>query len=171
MIASRYPMLSVAFSAMLCAQIGPSDSLGSPVLGQDEAAILKLIYSYSYKVDSRDLEGFLSLFAEDAVWQAYTGAAPTPVVSVTTREQMRSLFSQRMNEQIAQGIQSRHYQTNTDLSRLSGDRVQAITMVMVTWRYTSPQPATVVNSTGYCVDEFARHANERRLVKRQPCTD
>jgi hypothetical protein len=99
---------------------------------------LKLIYSYSYKVDSRDLVGFLSLFAEDAVWQAYTWAAPTPVVSVATREQMRSLFSQRMNEQIAQGIQSRHYQTNTDLSRLSGDRVQAIAMVMVARRYTSP---------------------------------
>jgi hypothetical protein len=92
MVASRYLTLSVAFSAMLCAQSGPSDSPGSPVLGQDEAAILKPIYSYSYKFDSRDLEGFLSLFAEDAVW-------------VTTREQMRSLFSQRMNEQIAQGIQ------------------------------------------------------------------
>jgi hypothetical protein len=143
----------------------------SDVSAQDTAAILKVIYSYSYTFDERQIEGFISLFTEDAEWEAYEKGATTPSISVTGRAQISAFFAGQMNDQIAQGIQSRHYQTNTVLSHLSADRVQGITMVMVTWRLTSPQPVTVIKHTGYYLDEFVRTRGQWRFVKRQSYVD
>ncbi|MDT8068037.1 MAG: nuclear transport factor 2 family protein [Terriglobia bacterium] len=139
------------------------------IAGQDGRAILQLIYQYSYTFDGRDLDGFISLFTEDALWEAYDAGAATPTVSLHGTEQLRSVIAMQMNDQISKGIQSRHFQTNTILTRLARDRVQAITMIMVTWQQGS-QPATIVH-TGFYRDEFTRQGAEWKFVKRQAYLD
>ncbi len=139
------------------------------VAGQDERAILRLIYQYSYTFDGRDLDGFMSLFTEDALWEAYDAGAATPTVSLHGSEELRSVIAMQMNDQINKGIQSRHFQTNTILTRLTRDRVEAITMIMVIWRQGS-QPATIVH-TGFYRDEFIMQGGEWKFVKRQAYLD
>lgn len=144
----------------------PADNL---VAGQDERAIIRAIYEYSYTFDGRNLEAFLSLFTEDALWEAYNAGSSTPTVSIHGTETLRRAIGQQMNAQVAQGIQSRHFQTNPILTRVSGDRVDAITMIMVTWQQ-GMQPARIVH-TGFYRDEFVRQGSEWKFAKRQAYMD
>ena len=150
-------------------KVKSSTMADEPVAGQDERAILQLIYQYSYTFDGRDLDGFMSLFTEDSLWEAYDAGAATPTVSLHGSEELRSVIAMQMNDQISKGIQSRHFQTNTILTRLARDRVQAITMIMVTWQQGA-QAATIVH-TGFYRDEFTQQGGEWKFVKRQAYLD
>jgi 3-phenylpropionate/cinnamic acid dioxygenase small subunit len=168
----RYLVMGVLVCAVvLIASVKVKSSTVADELvgGQDERAILRLIYQYSYTFDGRDLDGFMSLFTEDALWEAYNKGAATPTVSLHGSEELRRVIAMQMNDQISKGIQSRHFQTNTILTRLARGRVQAITMIMVTWQQGS-QPATIVH-TGFYRDEFTLQGAEWKFVKRQGYLD
>ena len=168
----RYVVTGVLVCAVLLTasvKVKSSTAADELVGGQNERAILRLIHQYSYTFDGRDLDGFMSLFTEDALWEAYDTGAATPTVSLHGSEELRSVIAMQMNDQINKGIQSRHFQTNTILTRLANNRVQAITMIMVTWQQGS-QPATIVH-TGFYRDEFTLHGAEWKFVKRQAYLD
>jgi 3-phenylpropionate/cinnamic acid dioxygenase small subunit len=168
----RYLVTGVLVCAVLLTasvKVKSSTVADELVAGQDEREIVRLIYQYSYTFDGRDLDGFISLFTEDALWEAYDVGTESPTVSLHGSEQLRTVIAMQMNDQISKGIQSRHFQTNTILTRLTRDRVQAITMIMVTWQQGS-QPATIVH-TGFYRDEFTQQGGEWKFVKRQAYLD
>ncbi len=168
----RYLVTGVLVCAVLLmssVKVKSSTVADELVAVQDERAIVRLIYEYSYTFDGRDLDGFMSLFTEDALWEAYNAGAATPTISLHGSGELRSVISMQMNDQISKGIQSRHFQTNTILTRLARDRVQAVTMIMVIWQHGS-QPATIVH-TGFYRDEFSLQDGEWKFVKRQAYLD
>lgn len=147
----------------------PATNAGITVSGPDQQAILRDIYEYSYRFDSRDLQGFLSLFTEDAVWEASYVGNTMPAISVISKEQLRQVIFSQMQNQIAAGIQCQHFQTNTVLTRLSSDRVQAVSMIMVTWQ-PGAQPGTMVH-TGFHRDEYIRQGATGEFVRCQAYVD
>ncbi len=86
-------------------------------------AIIDLLASYSYGYDQMEWDLFTSVWAEDAV-------AITPVgVQLEGRDTIVS-GSRTFRENLSkQGIQTRHYQTNTLLTFVSKDHIQGRTMM------------------------------------------
>jgi len=125
----------------------------------DRQAILDLISSYSYAYDANDLERFSALFQTDAVLDGERRG------SVTGNAQIREVMTARRQWLAEQGIQPRHYQTNTVLTEMAEGHVQARTMVLVTWqRSGEPEPRVV--HTGSYDDEFRKTAEGWRFSKR-----
>ena len=124
----------------------------------DRQAILDLISSYSYAYDANDLERFGGLFEANAVATFRQG-------NLTGNAQIREAMAARRQWVAQQGIQPRHYQTNTMLAEIAEGHVKGTTMILVTWqRSGEPEPRVV--HTGFYDDEFRRTAEGWRFSKR-----
>ena len=124
----------------------------------DRQAILDLISSYSYAYDASDLERFAALFQANAVVTFRQG-------NLTGNAHIREAMAARRRWVAQQGIQPRHYQTNTVLTEMAEGHVQARTMVLVTWQ-RSGEPEPKVVHTGFYDDEFRRTAEGWQFSKR-----
>jgi hypothetical protein len=68
---------------------------------------------------------------------------------------MRDFFEPRLIGLEQQGIQTRHYQTNTIFTEFKGNMAKTKTYILVTWQYsteTTPRPT----HTGYYEDTFVK---------------
>ena len=76
-----------------------------------ELRIRDLVSQYAHRYDSRDLEGWLALFEDDAVWSSLR---PSRKVDqrYEGKEAMRLRFRTRFEEIQNAGEQHRHHQTN-----------------------------------------------------------
>jgi hypothetical protein len=122
---------------------------------EDRQDILALIYAYGYNVDTKNPTATAALFTDDAVWAWYAGPQRVLFMHHRGKGEITQLFVAGAQGHIAQGIQSRHYQTNTVFSELDGKRARAKTMILVTWQYateTAPRPIR----SGYYEDEFVK---------------
>ena len=150
-------MALVVCFALTASQLAMADSDdGNHGLhASDRQAILDLISAYSYTYDSKDLVRWLSLFTKDTVWAWYAGPSKTLAVQLVGRDTMKAYFEPRLATLAQQGIQSRHYQTNTVFTTLEGKKATARTIVLVTWQYaheTTPRPV----HTGIYEDKFVK---------------
>src|SRR5512139_1181470 len=109
---------------------------GAPgaVSAEDQRQILDLIAAYSYTYDGKDLEGYLALHTKDCVWELVPRGSAMPSVRAGNRDELGALASQRWAMLQKQGIQSRHYQTNTLLSASEGGQVEGRTMLNLVWQ-------------------------------------
>ena len=115
---------------------------------EDRYAIMDLIYEYSYSYDENDMSRFTDLFVEDGIWESPIGIA-------TSRGEIYTLLAPRREKIAQQGIQNRHFQTNTILLPSLDGKVIGKTMVLVTWQFPGEIYARV-HLTGYYEDEFIR---------------
>ena len=129
----------------------------------DRAAILDLINQYSYGYDTQDWDLFSSIWADDAVLAA-AGAETRTAEGITA-------LARKRREGLAQdGIQTRHYQTNTLLTKHGNDHATGRTMIFVAWQ-RSGEPTPTPMHTGQYRDEYVRTANGWRIVRRELVVD
>ena len=136
----------------------PSDVRRCPTNADDRQAILDLISSYSYAYDASDLERFAALFQANAVVTFRQG-------NLTGNAHIREAMAARRRWVAQQGIQPRHYQTNTLLTEIAEGHVKGRTMILVTWQ-RSGEPEPKVVHTGFYDDEFRRTAEGWQFSKR-----
>jgi ketosteroid isomerase-like protein len=117
--------------------------------------ILDLIYAYSTTYDRNDMPGWLNLFTEDAVWAWYAGPDYQLTLQLNGVQEMETFFAPRRADLEAQGIQPRHYQTNTVFLEMSGNTAKTRTYILITWKYDSA-PAAQIQFTGYYEDTFVK---------------
>ena len=137
----------------------PSDVRRCPTNADDRQAILDLISSYSYAYDASDLERFAALFQANAVVTFRQG-------NLTGNAHIREAMAARRRWVAQQGIQPRHYQTNTLLTEIAEGHVKGRTMILVT------PASTTMNSEGPLRDGSSqsapsssiRRASERNLL-------
>ena len=141
----------------------PSDVRRCPTNADDRQAILDLISSYSYAYDASDLERFAALFQANAVVTFRQG-------NLTGNAHIREAMAARRRWVAQQGIQPRHYQTNTLLTEIAEGHVKGRTMILVTWQ-RSGEPEPKVVHTGFYDDEFRRTAEGWRFSKRAILVD
>ena len=128
----------------------------------DRAAILDLISGYSFGYDTQDWELVESIFAEDAVLSGARGE------SVGRDAVVRGLRKRR--ERLAgEGIQTRHYQTNTLLQEEDG-AVFGRTLMFVAWQHDG-EPGPKPMHTGEYRDRFARTPHGWRIARRELVVD
>jgi 3-phenylpropionate/cinnamic acid dioxygenase small subunit len=135
-----------------------------PVSAEDQRQILDLIAAYSYTYDGKDLEGYLALHIKDCVWELVPRGSAMPSVRAGNRDELGALASQRWAMLQKQGIQSRHYQTNTLLSASEGGQVEGRTMLNLVWQAPGQKPFTV--TTGVYSDVFVKADGGWKFAKR-----
>ena len=133
----------------------------------DRSEITDLIYRYSYTVDARDLEGFLSLFTEDCRWVANLPEKP---IVLESRTKLREYVTTRLKYFTDQGIQTRHLQTNTILTRVNADQVQGVTYIMLLGQVKGEAAPRVI-STGIYKDQFVKTEEGWRFAVREATLD
>jgi hypothetical protein len=137
----------------------------------DRQEIMDLIYRYSYTYDeAKDPDAWASLFLENATWSDHEGNSSVPVLVTKSNEERRRLAEQRLKAMATQGVQTRHYMTNTLLNKTSEGRAEGITMVLVAWQYTSEAGPQLIHK-GYYRDEFAKTENGWMFASREAHID
>lgn len=135
---------------------------------KDRQEIMVLIYNYSYMFDSKNLDGFLNLYSQDAIWEAFLGGSASPAQVLDTPDEMRQFFGNQMQQYAAEGIQSRHFLTNLAISRTGPGLAEGTAMFVVTHQaYNQPQGTAVVLHTGEYKYRFVKtHAGWRfRMIE------
>ncbi len=130
----------------------------------DRQQILDLISHYSYTWDGKDAEAFSALFQDNATMSTYSAGT----LSGTTRTNKERLARAHERFQLftSQGIQTRHYQTNTILERLSDGSVRGETLFQVVWQYAA-EPAPKLVHSGTYRDLFAKTSSGWKFASRE----
>ena len=118
----------------------------------DRSEIMDLIHRYSHTVDSRDVEGFVSLFIEKCRWAAMLSENP---LVLNSRKKLREYLIERLKYFGDLNIQTRHIQTNTLLTRISDDRVSGITYLTLICQVEGEDAPRLV-TTGLYKDVFIK---------------
>jgi hypothetical protein len=127
--------------------LGNRDVQAAGSLEVDRQQILDLISRYSYDWDAKDAEAFTGLFQDRANLSTYSAG----VLSTTLQSNKERLAraQERFQAFTAQGIQTRHFQTNTILERLSDGSVRGETLFQVLWQYAKEPSPKLVHSGMY----------------------
>jgi hypothetical protein len=131
--------------------------------------ILDLISLYSYTFDGKDLEAFVPLFTEDVHW-AWYGPDDVLLIDLHSPEELREFFGNTIQSHIEAGRQTRHYQTNTVFTELSGRHAATRTLVLIVWQ-TEGQPLPVATRSGYYDDTFVKTPDGWKFQERVLHTD
>ena len=124
---------------------------------KDRQEIMVLIYNYSYMFDSKNLDGFLDLFSQDAVWEAFYGVSPSPELVLDTPEEMRQVFGDQMDQYAEEGIQSRHFMTNLTIIPTGPKLAEGTAMYFVTHQaYDEGEATAVLLHTGEYKYQFIK---------------
>lgn len=98
----------------------------------DRIAIAEQIARYSYAGDAHDLEGFMALFTEDAVWKSIPAGQTEPVFELETREAIRKFSADRNRRQKLAGIRTCHHQSGLLFLELTETTAKTQNMILAT---------------------------------------
>jgi hypothetical protein len=152
--------------ALLLAFAGPAAAKKTGVTLADRAEIHDLISEYSMTWDGKDAQGYADLFADDALLE-FRFAPNGEVVQTSLHGQAEILaFAQKSHQAfIDNGVQTRHYQTNTLLRRVNGRQVTGTTMVLIAQQFQGERAPRIVHS-GVYTDAFVKVGGEWRFASR-----
>lgn len=131
---------------------------------EDRIAITDNIYAYSYHWDSQDVDRFLTVFTEDALWEFFASGAKQPEVSLHTHAQIRAWASDRLARRKGKFV-SRHFQTNIVFDDLRAGSARTRTMVLVTHQSVDERAPKPILS-GVYHDEHVKTADGWKMRHR-----
>ena len=130
--------------------------------------ILDLISRYSHAWDSKDAEASIALFLEDATVSIYSAGNLTRTIRSST--ELLAWAREVHRSHTDNGLQTRHYQTNTILERAPDGSVRGKTMFSVIWQYSSDEAPTLAHS-GIYRDVFSKTSTGWRFARRDVYVD
>jgi len=131
---------------------------------EDRLEILDLISRYSYAWDAKDAEAWAALFLDAAVLSAYNAGRLTG--EFRSNQERLTYAHTRFHGFRQQGIQTRHYQTNTVLEPLADGSVQGKTLLASVWQYTD-RPEPKLMHSGMYLDRFVRTLSGWKFANRE----
>jgi hypothetical protein len=144
--------------------VGGYYSKAGALLDTDRQEILDLISNYSYTWDGKDAEGFTALFVEDATQFNYSDGNLTSITR--SRKERLARAHERFQSFTSQGIQTRHYPTNTILEKLPNGTVRGTTVFQVLWQYAA-EPAPKLVHSGIYRDTFIKTSSAWKFASRE----
>ena len=119
----------------------------------DRAAIAEQVARYSYTADGKDLEGFVALFTEDAVWMSVPPGATEPNLRLDSRQAIKD-FSADLHKRNAE-IRTGHHQSGLIFLELTATTARTRNMILVT--HQGPEDASPrVNASGVYHDTWQK---------------
>jgi 3-phenylpropionate/cinnamic acid dioxygenase small subunit len=129
----------------------------------DRLAILEAIQLYSYAIDSRDIETYIDLFTENAVFKVVRGFSSQPFIHAEGRNGVREWITattMRWGD-----VQTRHHQTNTIFDSLSENTARTRTMLLES-RAQPGESAVIAYTQGVYTDDWTYEAGVWRIARR-----
>ena len=159
------------YTLLICLLVVFTSSISFPVALEaqsttevlDRIAIADAVAKYSYTADARDLEGFLSLFTDDAVWKSYPAGSDEPATVLDGREAIRE-FSLNLYQQNA-GIRTGHHQSGLLFTALTGDTASTQNMILLT-RQAPGEDSPAVTVFGVYYDTWRKTPQGWRIATR-----
>lgn len=173
MIQLRVRLISTLVCLFLASCFYPLSSIAEPIRSEkisaeDRQQILDLISRYSYAWDGKDAKAWASLFTGDAIVQTYM--AGNLVAESNSDEQRRIEAVKQLEAFAKQEIQTRHFQTNTILTKHDDSSISGETMFFVIWQYDS-EPAPQVIRSGVYKDIYKRSSAGWKFLRRKILID
>jgi 3-phenylpropionate/cinnamic acid dioxygenase small subunit len=135
-----------------------------PVDPADWVEIQELIAAYSRAFDAGDAAAWAALFVDEGTFSLYR--AGTLAFALRTSTDRLKWAKDRHATLVESGVQSRHYQTNTALSRRADGSVTGTTYLLVTWQH-SKEPSPTLAHTGVYSDVFTKTSAGWRFASRE----
>ena len=135
---------------------------------QDRMEIFELISKYSHTWDSKDSVAWAALFTDTAISQTYM-AGELVLESTSTVERLNGAKS-RHAMFTENGIQTRHFQTNTVLTLDRNGTVSGETVFSVAWQYSAEDEPRLMH-TGIYRDKFTKTPAGWRFARREVRVD
>lgn len=153
-----------------CGQSGSTPSDSTFISYEERQAILDLISEYSYTYDENRIDDFVELFADDAKTYIYLAGSDAPLTETSSNAERRVAIQELRDGPINEAGMPRHFQTNTVLTRVSGNRISGRTMVMGTQQPYDGSSARILFTAVY-EDEFVVSEGEWRFAVRRGLLD
>jgi uncharacterized protein (TIGR02246 family) len=125
---------------------------------EDELAINRVIVEYAVRLDARDLDGYIELFAENGTWQVGTMVREG---RAAIREMLTGLYGQPEIEPY--GYASFRTVANVQID-VDGDRATARSRHLTLERGPRGNPTPIL--TGLYEDEFIRENGQWKILRR-----
>ena len=139
-----------------------ADPVGQ-ISAQDRIDILDLISRYSHTWDSKDSIAWAALFTDSAIWQIYLAGEPQRASNKAERlsgaKSRHAMFTEN-------GVQTRHFQTNTLLTQHPNGSVNGETVFFVTWQHAAEDTPRLMH-TGIYRDEYTKTPSGWRFSRRE----
>lgn len=135
----------------------------------DRIAITDNIYAYAYRWDAQDIDSFVNVFTEDAVWEFIPAGTDEPEVRLVGHAEIHKWGGERLGRRKGKFV-SRHFESNIVFDHLDADTARTRTMVLVTHQgMTEPAPTLIL--TGVYHDEHRRTPEGWKLQRRSTRLD
>lgn len=121
----------------------------------DRIAISEQIARYSYTADAHDLEGFIDLFTEDAVWKAIPAGQTDPALLLETRDGIQKYSADNHRRLELAGIRSRHHQSGLLFVELTETTARTQNMILATQQGPEDSAPQIVIS-GFFYDTWRK---------------
>ena len=128
---------------------------------EDRLAIAEQIARYSFAWDEQDLDGYVALFSDDAIFEVDPELPGGPSVHAHGHEAIRAWAEERMASR-KPGVQVRHHQSGTLFEELGDDRARTRTMLLTSRVGPAGEPPT----SGVYHDEWQRTPEGWRFARR-----
>jgi hypothetical protein len=132
----------------------------------DQLQIHELIAKYSFAWDGADIEGFASLFTDQAVCRFFLNGAETPDTEISGRQALRQAVINRAGFFKEIGLVTKHFMPNSVITPVSSDVVQVRTQAMISWQMKGvdlePRPV----QAGYYQSEVVRTSDGWKFAAR-----
>ena len=146
----RQSRLRIIGSSFLLLSTLLAGAVSAQTAGQlaDRAAIAEQIARYSFAADAKDLEAFLALYTEDAIWKSIPPGQTEPNMIMHNREEIRT-FSVDLYQRNA-GVRTGHHQSGLLFMELTETTASTQNMILVTQQGPNdPAPTIVVSGVYY----------------------
>ena len=144
-----------------------------PITTEDKLEIHALISTYSFMWDEKNAVGVSELFTDNCVWSWYR-LDGTEVLEMTNRKTFHDFVEKMFSNQL-NGIQTRHFQTNTIFIELTENTVQAKTVYLSTKVLLNDmvdmENNPLTSYQGVYEDVFVKTKNGWKFKKRKVVTD
>src|SRR5262249_12917234 len=120
----------------------------------DRLAILDAIARYSHTFDSRDTDGFIELFTEDAVFELFAANADEPELRLDSRTAIYEWVA-NWHRELDPNIRSRHHQSGTQFNELTETSAYTSTMLLSTAQHAG-EASPRVKLTGIYHDRWRK---------------
>mgnify|MGYP003577856823 CR=1 FL=1 len=119
----------------------------------DRLAIADQLARYSYTADARDLDAFMALFTEDAVWQNFVPGKSEPDIKLRSRAEIRAFSAALWKE--SPGLRSGHHQSGLLFTELTRDSARTKNMILISHQGPGDQPMRIA-TFGYYETEWRK---------------
>lgn len=134
------------FAAVIASFLLSMSAAASDISYEDRQAVLDLLSTHSWGLDTYDTPLLLSLFTADAVSRRYM--AGEPVAEAQTSEERAADYNGR-DVFKNQGIQTRHYNSNILMELDESGDIRVRSMTSVTYQYPGETEPRLVHTGRY----------------------